>query len=109
MGAFYARLARRARDVAAAAAVELALEVVAWRSGVPAAALRRRYPRPAHQGLRQQAIYLAVITGHPRRDIARAVGLSPEIVARHCRVVEERRDDAALDRLLDELELEMMP
>jgi hypothetical protein len=108
MAASHARLARLARKFAASASYEVALQAVARRAGVPESELRRRCIRQAEKGnLRRQAIYLAVMAGHPRREIARATGLSYEIVARYCRAVEEARDDVLLDRILDELELEM--
>jgi DNA invertase Pin-like site-specific DNA recombinase len=108
MAALYARLARFARNLAASAAYELALQVVARRAGVPVAELRRRcHGRPLIGNLKRQAVYLTVMAGHSRREIARVTGLSPELVARYCRAIEEARDDPAMDRVLDELELEM--
>jgi hypothetical protein len=108
MAALYDRLARFVRRFAASAAYQLTLEVVARRNGVPVDVLRRRCGRrPDRANLKRQAIYLAVMAGHSRRQIAEAAGVSPEIVARYCRAIEEARDDPALDRVLDELELEM--
>lgn len=108
MAALIARLATRARNMAATATYELALEVVAKRWRVPVTELRRRGGRrPGLKSLRCQALYLAVMYGHSRRWIARVSGLSPEAVARACREIEEARDDRDLDRVLDELELRM--
>lgn len=108
MAALYDRLARFVRRLAASAAYELALQVVARRKGVPVGELRRRCNRrPDMANLKRQAVYLAVMAGHSRRQIAQVAGVSPELVARYCRAIEEARDDPALDRVLDELELEM--
>lgn len=101
------RLARLARRFAARAQFELALEMVALRFGVSGAELRRRcLRRPGMVNIRRQALYLAVMSGHSRRAIADATGLSAEAVARACRVIEDARDDPELDRALDELELD---
>jgi chromosomal replication initiation ATPase DnaA len=74
---------------------------------VPPESLRRRYMRGAVVRQKRQAIYLAVISGHSVRQIGRISGHSHETVARSCRDVEDARDDAELDRVLDELELQM--
>jgi hypothetical protein len=109
MAAIFKRLARNARNLAAIADYEVALEVVALRARVPLSDLRRR--RVWRQGLgrlKRLAIYLAVMNGHSRRDVARAAGVSAELVARYCHHIEEARDDVGFDRVLDEMELEMM-
>lgn len=101
------RLAEIARVLAATAAYEAAVAAVALRWRVPAHELRRRCQRrPDLVNLKRQALYLAVMGGHSRRQIARITHLSPEAVARACRNIEEARDDPALDRLLDELEIQ---
>lgn len=106
MAAILSRLTNAAITMAATAAYEVAVEAVALRRGVPAAELRRRCQRrPDLVNLKRQALYLAVIGGHSRRAIAKIAKLSPEAVARACRDIEEARDDAELDRVLDELEL----
>jgi hypothetical protein len=109
--AFIERLARFARHAAAFASYEVALEVVAGRAELPASELRRCQGRRSDDHLRskRQAIYLAVMSGHSRRAVARAAGLSAESVCRYCHEVEQARDDAQFDRLLEQLELEMMP
>lgn len=108
--AFLMRLARFARSLAATSSYELALAVVARRAGVSVDWLKkRRVKRPPWGHLKRQAVYLAVMTGHSRRAIGRAAGLSPEQVANYCERIEAARDDAQLDRVLDELELEMTP
>lgn len=107
MAYIFARLTEMARTLAATAAYETAVEVVAVRWQVPPGELRRRCQhRPDLINLKRQALYLAVISGHSRRRIAKVSGLSPELVARACRSIEEARDDSDLDRALDELELE---
>ena len=108
MVAIFSRLARTARTMAVTGAYEAAVTAVALRYGVPAAELRRRCQRrPDYVNLKRQALYLAVIGGHSRREVARVSNLSPEAVARACRDVEEARDNPDIDRLLDELELIM--
>src|SRR5262245_44085061 len=109
MAAILKRLTRYARRLAAIGAYEVALEVVALRACVPTCDLRRRKTWRLGVGdLKRHAIYLAVMNGHSRRDVARAAGVSPELVARYCHQIEEARDDSGVDRMLDELELEMM-
>lgn len=108
MAALHARLARFARHLAASAAYQASLEVVALRAGISASVLRQRYPRQGLGRLKRLAIYLAVMNGHSRRAVARVAGVSPELVARYCQLIEDARDDARFDRTLDELELEMI-
>jgi hypothetical protein len=108
MATLFGRLAKRARNMAATASYQAALEAVALQYRVPVAELRRHGGRrPGLKGLRCQALYLAVMHGHSRRWIAEVSGLSPEAVARACRAIEDARDDQDLDRVLDELELRM--
>jgi hypothetical protein len=107
--AIFARLFRFMRHLAARASYEAALTVVAKRAKVPVRKLRRRYVPASAFAPKRRAVYLTVMHGHSRRDVARAAGLSHEQVARYCQMTEEERDDARLDRILDELELELMP
>jgi hypothetical protein len=109
--AFIERLARFARHAAAFATYEVALELVAMRADLPVSELRRAQRRwgRGYTRSKRQAIYLAVMSGHSRRAVARVAGLSAESVSRYCHEVEDERDDEQLDRLLEELELEMTP
>lgn len=125
---FLQRLARQAESLASLAAYEAAVGVVARRRGLPADAVRTvaTWSLPGRRKLkhrrvftredaleparaRQQAIYLAVTHfGVPMRAVARAAGIDVAACSRACRLVEEARSEAAYDRDLDEMQLELM-
>lgn len=104
------RLARRAETFAALAAYEAAIAVISRRRGVPPDVVRRVAARPlAASRARQEAIYLALVRFEvPLRVLARAANLDVAACSRACRKVELRREDRDYDRILDELELELM-
>ncbi len=104
------RLARRAETFAAMAAYEAAIAVISRRRGVSPEAVRRVAARPqAAARARQEAIYLASVRFDlPIRALARAANLDVAACSRACRKVELRREDRDYDRILDELELELM-
>lgn len=121
------RLAVRADHLVSLAAFAAAVQVVATRRGVCPDKLRQGltaeqtakvalYARGLSKSderdlaaARQEALYLAVThfnRGH--RSIARVAGVSHKTVERACAAVENRRDDRAFDRDIDELELALM-
>ena len=108
-----ATLARYAADadrLRSMAAYRAALTVISMREKVPPRDLAKRFACRRHAQLRGRALYLAVVTyGVSARAVAHAAGLSHELVARACRAIEDKRDDPEMDRLLDELQLELMP
>lgn len=110
MAGLYGRFCARADRLASAAALEVALNAVARREGLPITALKAGAPRPRRiAALRHQALYIAVTHfGRPQRSVARAAGLSHEAVAKACRQIEELREDQAFERMMDELELDCM-
>ena len=89
------------------AAYRVALAAISEREGVSVRdVMARRKRSMAAAKLHNQALYLAVVVcGVPGRAVARAAGVSESYVRRVLRLIEEARDDAALDRRLDELEL----
>lgn len=97
------------KDLAAQAAYEASVALVAERSGVSPATLRRpsRRALPLLR-LRRSAAYLAVTSfNQSRRAIARAASLSPEAVARACRQIEVERELADIDQFFTTLEEEI--
>ncbi len=52
---------------------------------------------------RQTAVYLThAVGGIPQRTIARAIGLTEAAVCKAIQSIEDRRDDPALDRMIDQ-------
>lgn len=58
---------------------------------------------------RQEALYLAhMVFGRPQRSLARVAGISHKALQKALAVVEDRRSDPMVDRMLDEAELQLM-
>lgn len=115
----FRNLARRAETLATRTALEAALRIAAERTNLaPADVLapidpnKVRHGRPeavAHAHARRMAIYCtATLFDRPNRQIARAAGISRQLVDRFVGDVEETRSDARFDRELDEIELDLM-
>ena len=81
-------------------------EATAAAFGVPAKELRRRSRRGAQAALaRQSAMYLAhVVLGLTYDEVGLLFRRHRTTAARACRLVEDRRDDPAIDIRLDMLE-----
>ena len=120
------RLAARAERAVSQLSLEASVHVVAARRGLTPDAVRQavgagevvrdatsgRLSRKPGDDMRakQEALYLTVTHfGRPVRSVARAAGLSAPAVLKAVRAVEDRRDEGGMDRILDELELELMP
>jgi hypothetical protein len=103
-------LSRRAGDVFAAARFREALAAIEAYRSANAGAVRFLYGDERRRSpARRVALYVVcTVHGHARRSVARAAGLSAEAVAKACREIEAMRDDAAFDRMLDEIELFLM-
>ncbi|HRN83260.1 MAG TPA: hypothetical protein PK857_00450 [Hyphomicrobium sp.] len=128
MPSAFQRLAARADRLASRAAFLAAAAIAAERAGLAVADVVRP-PTPAEQaavalsarGLappdaaraataRQEALYLAAtVCGRSNKSLARASGLDPRAVRKALAKVEERREDAAFDRALDEVEIQLRP
>ncbi|MBN8934808.1 MAG: DNA replication initiation protein [Rhizobiales bacterium] len=78
----------------------------AWAFAVPVGELTATSRRPPSVAFaRQSAMYLAHITlGLSYSEIGRAFGRDRTTAAHACRLVEERRDDPAIDAMLASLE-----
>lgn len=106
-----AGLAASGRRIAVAHCAGLAAEAARDAVGrLPARLARRRWARP-HRLLDQRlACYIArTLLGLEAIEIAAALGINRNTVQRHVAWVEERREDAAVDRWLDEIELSLLP
>jgi len=81
-------------------------EVTAAAFNVPAKELRRRSRRGAQAAFaRQSAMYLAhVVLGLNYREVGELFRRDPTTASHACRLVEDRRDDPAIDIRLDMLE-----
>lgn len=101
-----ARASSAAASIAASATVRASQAAVACALGVPAPMLRAPTRCKADAAFaRQVAIYLARIGfEHRYADIGRAFGRERTTVSHACRVVEDRRDEPRLDRVLTALE-----
>jgi hypothetical protein len=112
MSALSQNLARRARDLASAAAFEASTVAVSRARAVPVSDMRRKGSNARAHHIAQakkEAVYLAVTAfGLPIRAIGRVSGLSAEMVSKACRAVEDARDDYAYDRALDVLHNEVL-
>lgn len=89
-----------------------AAEYVAESLGVPSRRVieRRRGLRPGGEpaGLHPLAIYLAVTSYNLTQEgAARAAGVSPRYIRKALAAIEDRRDDAAFDGMLTEIEERM--
>lgn len=115
----FARLARRAEALATKTAVSAALLTAAERANLaPADVLAPidpndvRHGRPdavARAKVRRTAVYCAAtLFSRPNRQIARAIGTSRQLVDRFVADIEAAREDAIVDRELDEIELDLM-
>ncbi len=119
----FAKLAARAERTTSALSLEASVQVVAARRGLPPECVRQAVStavRDATTGrlvglsndacrAKQEALYLATtVFGRSMRSVARAAGMSPPAVLKAVRAVEDRREEGAVDRSLDELELELM-
>jgi chromosomal replication initiation ATPase DnaA len=102
-------LARRTDQTVARLAFEHAVAVLSERVGIDATRIMRRTAGRTGVSPRRQAIYLArVVCQVPMQHLADVVGVTKSNVVKACAAVEDARsDDVALDRLLDEIELEM--
>ena len=87
--------------------MSLAIQLIAMSVGVPVDAMaagERRGPRACRA--RWLAMYLAHVGfGWPLERVGHAFGLNRATASVGCRWVEDARDDAALDALLDRLEI----
>jgi hypothetical protein len=92
------RLARRLCETAAAASASA--------FAIPVGELYARTRRSSYVALaRQSAMYLAhVAFGVPLSEVAAAFGRDRTTAAHACRLIEDRRDDPAVDVLLASLE-----
>jgi len=106
-----ARYASTAASIRCRAAYRAALCAIAETEGVPVTQLvKRRRASMISAGLHNRALYLAVTAfGVPARAIARVAGVTECQVRYALRHVEDERDDSSIDRMLDELELRMLP
>lgn len=95
-------LRRRARQ----RLCDLVMVTTAWAFAVPVGELTATSRRPPSVAFaRQSAMYLAHITlGLSYSEIGRAFGRDRTTAAHACRLVEERRDDPAIDAMLASLE-----
>jgi chromosomal replication initiation ATPase DnaA len=109
MSAGFSALAHRVDHTVARLAFDHAVAVLADRAGISRDRLIRRTAGRNGISPRRQAIYLArVVCQVPVKPLAAVIGVTHGNVVKACQAVEDARGiDHALDRLLDELELEM--
>lgn len=114
----YDQMARRADVFATRLAFAAALNVAAGRVGVAAGdaavrldpnAVRHSQRGRTISAVRREAMYLTVVRyGRSQHAVARALGLTQQLVNKAVIAIEEAREDGGYDRHLDELELALM-
>jgi len=85
---------------------DLVVQIVALRFSVPVAAITRdtRLPPDALRA-RRVAMYLAYVSfSWPQERVGHAFGVNRQTASTACRRIEDARDNAELNALLDELE-----
>lgn len=116
---FFRRLSRTAEVFVTRCSFEASLTIAAQAHDLDVADLRAapdpnavRYDHGDARRIsqaRREALYMTVVHfGRSRRSVKRATGLSHQAVMKSLAAVEERREDPRFDRMLDEIELELM-
>ncbi|CAL1691077.1 hypothetical protein MMB232_01212 [Brevundimonas subvibrioides] len=85
---------------------DLVIQIVALRFGVPVAAITHE-ARPAPKALRARrvAMYLAYVSfGWAQERVGHVFAVNRQTASTACRRIEDARDNAELNALLDELE-----